>query len=124
MQQICQRPQRRSTGIPLASDLPGISPGGRDQRFTAIGQWDVVVAPDGRTAVSASNDCTLRVWDLASEMLRYVLKGHESWVCSADISHDGGLVAAGALDGSVRCWKLGAMLEICGSAWDGAYLPG
>ena len=68
--------------------------------------WDVVVAPDGRSAVSASNDCTLRVWDLASGPPRHVLTGHESWVCSADINHDGTLVAAGALDGTVRCWKL------------------
>jgi hypothetical protein len=39
MQQIYQRPQRRRTGIPLASDLLGIGPGGRDQRFAAVGQF-------------------------------------------------------------------------------------
>ena len=74
--------------------------------------WDVVVAPDGRTAVSASNDATLRVWDLASGLPRHVLTGHETWVCSADISDNGVLVAAGAADGTVRCWQLNTGTQI------------
>jgi len=74
--------------------------------------WDVVVTPDGRSAVSASNDSTLLAWDLASEMPRHVLAGHESWVCSAAINEDGGIVAAGAADGTVRCWRLDTGLQI------------
>ncbi len=69
--------------------------------------WDVVVTPDGRVAVSASNDCTLRVWDLASGLPRNVLTGHQSWVCSAAINQAGTVIAAGACDGTVRWWMLG-----------------
>lgn len=90
--------------------------------------WDVAVTPDGRTAVSASNDCTLRVWDLASGLPRHVLTGHQSWVCSAAINPAGTLVAAGAFDGTVRCWKLGtgeSMASLAASAGDSkvAWMP-
>ncbi|MFC8316458.1 WD40 repeat domain-containing protein [Gordonia sp. NPDC057258] len=78
--------------------------------------WDVVITPDGRTAVSASNDCTVRVWDLSSGLLRHVLAGHKSWVCSAAIDPTGTIVAAGAFDGTVRCWRLSTAEQI-------AFLP-
>lgn len=68
--------------------------------------WDVLVTPDGRHAVSASNDGTARVWDLTTGLLRGVLRGHESHVCSVAIDRLGERIAAGAMDGSVRCWNL------------------
>ncbi|GJP28818.1 hypothetical protein NJB18091_15650 [Mycobacterium marinum] len=68
--------------------------------------WDVVVTPDGRTAISASNDCTLRVWDIASGLPRSVLTGHTTWACSACADPTGTMVAGGAVDGTVRLWNL------------------
>jgi WD40 repeat protein len=90
--------------------------------------WDVVVTPDGREAVSASTDCTVRVWDLKSNLLRASLTGHVSAVCSVAVSDDGSLVAAGAMDGTVRCWNLhttAAAGELPPSAADSkvAWLP-
>lgn len=70
--------------------------------------WDVVVTPDSRRAVSASNDGTLRVWDLVSGLKLHTLEGHTSWVCSAAVSSDGTKVAAGAADGAVLIWRLGS----------------
>ncbi|MGD9368042.1 MAG: hypothetical protein PVH87_20245, partial [Desulfobacteraceae bacterium] len=46
-------------------------------------------SPDGTTIVSASNDKTLRLWDVASGKLLRTLSGHESWVISASFSPDG-----------------------------------
>ena len=48
-----------------------------------------LVTPDGRNAVSASKDMTLRLWDLETGQLTRVLKGHNSWVISVAISRDG-----------------------------------
>jgi WD40 repeat protein len=75
--------------------------------------WDVIVTPDGREAVSASNDHTVRVWDLRNELLRAVLEGHSTWVCSVAVNGEGTLIAAGARDGCVRCWDLRTTEEVC-----------
>jgi WD40 repeat protein len=66
--------------------------------------WDVAVTPDGRLAVSASNDCTLRVWDRASGLLRSVITGHETSVCSVAINHSGSLVAGKAVNTEKEDW--------------------
>jgi len=38
------------------------------------------VFPDGRRVVSASSDCTLRVWDVATGKCVATLKGHSGSV--------------------------------------------
>jgi hypothetical protein len=42
--------------------------------------WSVSIAANGRRAVSAGQDGTLRVWDLESGQSLWVLKGHPYWV--------------------------------------------
>jgi WD40 repeat protein len=67
--------------------------------------WDVVVTPDGRRAVSASNDHTVHVWDLQSHLPLMRLTGHRSIVCSVAVSRDGHHIAAGAYDGRIIIWN-------------------
>ncbi len=44
----------------------------------------VAVFPDGRRVVSASDDKTLKVWDVATGECLATLEGHSSWVrCAA-----------------------------------------
>lgn len=68
--------------------------------------WDVAVTPDGRRALSASNDKTVRMWDLASGNSLATFSGHTSFVCSVSVASDGTRVAAGAFDGSIKVWDM------------------
>lgn len=74
--------------------------------------WDVVITPDGRRVLSASNDKTVKMWDVASGNCLATFEGHDAFVCSVGISRDGRLVAAGAADGAIKIWELtsGAIL--------------
>ena len=40
----------------------------------------VALTPDGKRAVSASHDRTLKIWELDSGRLLSTLEGHEAWV--------------------------------------------
>ena len=55
--------------------------------------WSVAVAPDGRTALTGSDDRTVRLWDLASGVTIHLLTGHEDGVqccCIRSQRQDGG----------------------------------
>lgn len=79
-------------------------------RRTLVGHtnyvWDVVITPDGRRVLSASNDQTVRMWDVASGNCLATFTGHSAFVCSVAVSCDGGHVAAGAADGAIKVWNL------------------
>jgi WD40 repeat protein len=68
--------------------------------------WDVLVTPDGRRIVSASNDRTAKVWDAFSGAELFTLKGHKAFVCSLSIASDSYRLATGAMDGEVIIWSL------------------
>lgn len=68
--------------------------------------WDVVVTPDGRRAISASNDRTAGLWDLQSGQRICVYSGPDSEVCSIALSPDGTHVAGGCLNGEVFVWPI------------------
>jgi WD40 repeat protein len=66
----------------------------------------VAITPDGQRAVSASDDCTLRIWDLASGATLRTLEGHTHWVIAVAITPDGQRAVSASCDRTLRIWDI------------------
>lgn len=66
----------------------------------------VVVSPNNQWIVSGADDCTVRVWELATGRLNNTLKGHTKGVNSVAVSPDNQWIISGADDCTVRVWEL------------------
>ena len=77
---------------------------------TLQGHSDVVDAValtgDGRRAVSASGDKTLKVWDLQSGEVLRTLHGHSDWVMSVALTGDGRRAVSASDDRTLKVWDL------------------
>ena len=71
----------------------------------------VVVSPDGRYAISTSQDKTLKVWDLKNESELYTLKGHSSAVNAVAVTPDGLYAVSASSDHSLKLWDLNKGVE-------------
>jgi WD40 repeat protein len=83
---------------------------------TFVGHHDwvdaVAVTPDGRCALSGSDDCTVKLWDLSTGQPRLTLTGHTGPVHALAILRDGCRAWSGSLDGTLRLWDL-ATGQVC-----------
>ena len=68
-------------------------------------------SPDGRTIVSASDDNTARLWDVASGKQLQRLK-HEGKVHAASFSPDGRTIITASEDGTARLWDAASGKEL------------
>jgi WD40 repeat protein len=66
----------------------------------------VALTADGRRAVSGSDDCTLRIWNLEGSQLPHILKGHTKEVKALAASADGKRAISGSFDETLRVWDL------------------
>jgi len=64
------------------------------------------VTPDGRRAVSASNDQTLKVWDLESGRVLATLEGHVDRVNACAVTLDGRRAVSASSDRTLKVWDL------------------
>ena len=66
----------------------------------------VAMTPNGRCAFSASEDCTLKVWDLETGHETHTLSGHEDHVCAVAVSPDGRRAVSVSEDRALKVWDL------------------
>jgi WD40 repeat protein len=84
---------------------PTITP---DPRFTFRGHIGnvnaVAVFPDGRRIVTASDDKTIRLWNLEDGVVLKKMEGHGGQVQAVAVSGDGQLIASGDEYGELMAW--------------------
>jgi len=68
--------------------------------------------PDGRRAIVASADRSVRLWDVEGRRDVKRLVGHTASVWSVALSQDGKYALSGGMDGAARLWDLTTGLEI------------
>jgi WD40 repeat protein len=72
----------------------------------------VAISSDGQTIASASNDRTIKIWNLHpvlngyTQELRMTLTGHLGEVKSVAISPDGQTLVSGSWDTTIKLWNL------------------
>ena len=72
----------------------------------------VAVTPDGRRAVSASDDKTLKVWDLESGRELRTLDGHSADVTGVAVTPDGRRAVSASWDKTLKVWDLESGREL------------
>ena len=104
-------PRDRTRSIPLPQTFPA------GEITAVLGHADGVrvclVTPDGRHLVSASSDCTLKVWDFKSGRCLRTLEGHARGLNDCAISPDGRYVVSASGDCTLKIWgfKSGSCLH-------------
>ena len=66
----------------------------------------VAVAPDGLTALSGSDDHTLKLWDLTTGKELRTFTGHKEEVSRVAIAPDGRTALSGSFDQTLKLWDL------------------
>ncbi len=66
----------------------------------------IAVTADGRYAISAGEDKTLRLWDLVTHEWIRSFRGHDDQVLSVSISPDGHIAVSGSRDKTLRVWEV------------------
>ncbi len=96
--------------------IPCLTPAGGLLLRSLTGHSDwvygVAITPDGKQAVSASRDKTLKLWDLARGEEVATLTGHSHSVYAVAITPDGKQVVSASGDKTLKLWDLATQKEL------------
>ena len=100
----------------LLPSFPSLDPPGGPLLRTLKGHTNwvnaVAVTPDGKRALSASDDNTLKIWDLHSGTELRTLKGHTECVTAVAVTPDGKLALSASWDNTLKIWDLHSGTEL------------
>jgi hypothetical protein len=68
--------------------------------------FGVAISPDGQSAISASGDNTLRLWDLETGKCRRILRGHKGAVRGVVFTPDGKQAISCSGEQTMRIWSV------------------
>ena len=77
-------------------------------------------SPDGQWLVSASEDYSLKLWEIASGRSLADFHGHQSFASCVAFSPDGRLIASGGQDQAVKLWSATRRAPLTFTGHDGA----
>ncbi|KAG1898462.1 WD40-repeat-containing domain protein [Suillus fuscotomentosus] len=92
-------------------NISEVGVGRTECRKTLQGHKDCILATSAlqvgrdQRVVSSSRDGTVRMWDLKTGMVQFVIQGHKNTVTTVDLCKDGRLLASGSGDCEVRLWS-------------------
>jgi WD40 repeat protein/tRNA A-37 threonylcarbamoyl transferase component Bud32 len=66
----------------------------------------VAFSPDGTTLGSASDDKTIKLWNLVSGEEIRTIEGHSNWIWTVAFSPDSKTLASGSADKTIKLWNL------------------
>jgi WD40 domain-containing protein/TIR domain-containing protein len=72
----------------------------------------VVFSRDGRTALSGSNDQTLKLWEVATGKELHTFTGHQNFVWSVAFSPDGRTALSSSYDKTLKLWEVATGKEL------------
>ena len=68
--------------------------------------WHIALSPDGHTVASASEDTTVKLWDLNTGECLQTLRGHQHWVWSVNFGNSGKWLVSSSSDRTIKLWDV------------------
>ncbi|MGJ3246964.1 MAG: WD40 repeat domain-containing protein [Elainellaceae cyanobacterium] len=110
IQQLLEQAAKQKRGWRLRPLQPNLTPSDGALVRTLSGHsasvYSVAVTPDGHHAISASEDSTLKVWDLEGSLELTTLIGHNGRVASVAVTLNGQRAISASYDRSLKVWDL------------------